>query len=296
MPTFRAQGGDIYFEQRGARADPRVLLIHGLGCQLVQWPDSLIDGVAAAGFCVVMFDNRDAGLSHESAEAPPSIEAVVAAANGDSALAPAYTLADMAQDAVDLLDHLGQAGAHIVGLSMGGMIAQHVAMSHAQRAFSLTSIMSSTGNPELPRRDEALMAFLAPLGAADTEAAVAAQTQAFQAIGSEHYDSAEVGFARFSRRAVERSFRPGGLMRQLGAIVADGDRRERLATVRSPALVIHGVEDPLVPVEAGRDTAAAIDGAQIVEIDRVGHDLPEPEVPRVVEAIVEHARSVELLR
>lgn len=296
MPTFHARGGNIYFEQRGARADPRVLLIHGLGCQLVQWPDSLVDGVACAGFCVVMLDNRDAGLSHESSEAPPAIEDIVAAANGDSTLAPAYALADMAQDAIDLLDHLGQAGAHIVGLSMGGMIAQHVAMSHAQRAFSLTSIMSSTGNPDLPRRDEALMSFLAPLGATDTEAAVMAQTHAFQAIGSDRYDSAKVGFARFSRRAVERSFRPAGLMRQLGAIVADGDRRERLTAVRAPTLVIHGVDDPLVPVEAGRDTAAAIEGAQIVEVEHMGHDLPEPEVPRVVKAIVEHARSVELLR
>ncbi len=296
MPTFHARSGDIYFEQRGARADPRVLLIHGLGCQLVQWPDSLVDGMAAAGFCVVMLDNRDAGLSQQSSAEPPAIEAIVAAANGDSALAPAYTLADMAQDAVDLLDHLGQAGAHIVGLSMGGMIAQHVAMSHTERAFSLTSIMSNTGNPNLPRREEALMAFLAPLAATDVEAAVEAQTQAFQAVGSRHYDSAEVGFARFSRRAVERSFRPAGLMRQLGAIVADGDRRERLAAVRTPTLVIHGVDDPLVPVEAGRDTAAAIEGARIVEIERMGHDLPEPEVPRVVEAIVEHARGVELLR
>ena len=296
MPTFHARHGDIYFEQRGARADPRVLLIHGLGCQLVQWPDSLIDGIAGAGFCVVMLDNRDAGLSHESSAAPPAIEAIVAAANGEPALAPAYTLADMAQDAVELLDHLGQAGAHVVGLSMGGMIAQHVATSHAERAFSLTSIMSSTGNPDLPRRDEALMAFLQPLAADDTEAAIEAQTRAFQAIGSEHYDSAEVGFARFSRRAVERSFRPAGLMRQLGAIVADGDRREDLAAIRTPTLVIHGVDDPLVPVEAGRDTAKAINGAQIVEIERMGHDLPEPEIPRVVEAIVEHARSVELLR
>lgn len=296
MPTFNARSGAIYFEQRGARANPRVLLIHGLGCQLVQWPDSFVDGMADAGLCVVMMDNRDAGLSHGHDDPPPDLAHLVAAADGEAELSPVYGLADMAQDAADLLDHLGQGGAHIVGLSMGGMIAQHLAFSHALRTYSLTSIMSGTGNPELPRGDDALTAFLAPLAATDAEAAIAAQTGAFQAIDGGLHDSAAVGFARFSRRAVQRAFRPEGLMRQLAAIVADGDRRERLAGIRARTLVIHGVLDPLVPVAAGRDTANAVPGAKLLEFERLGHDLSEPEIPAIVEAVVAHVREVDIAR
>ena len=303
MATFNTRNGAICFEHRGARADPRVLLVHGLGCQLVQWPDSLLDGIVAAGFCVVVFDNRDAGLSHGANAPPPSLEALLAEREAPGALAPAYTLSDMAQDAVDLLDHLGQAGAHVVGLSMGGMIAQRMAIEHPQRVYSLTSIMSSNGDPQLPRgTEEAERALLATLDSgaerppAPLETAIAHTAHEWKTIGGAHFDSEEVGIARFARRAVERAHRPQGTARQLAAIMADGDRSAALAEVAAPTLVIHGQADPLVPVEAGRATANAIPSATLLEIEKLGHDLPEPLVATLVDALVKHMSAVEVSR
>ena len=302
MATFNTRNGAICFEQRGARADPRVLLVHGLGCQLVQWPDSLLDGIVAAGFCVVVFDNRDAGLSHGASAPPPSLEALLAEREAPGTLAPPYTLSDMAQDAVDLLDHLGQAGAHVVGLSMGGMIAQRMAVEHPQRVYSLTSMMSSNGDPQLPRgTEEAEGALLATLAGADgaeasLEAAIAHTLHEWKTIGGPHFDSQEVGIARLARRSVERAFRPQGTARQLAAIMADGDRSAALAEVAAPTLVVHGQADPLVPVEAGRATANAVPGATLLEIEKLGHDLPEPLVATIVDALVKHMSAVEVSR
>ncbi len=296
MASFNAHSGRIEFEHRGARANPRVLLIHGLGCQLAQWPDSFVDGVVATGLCAVVFDNRDAGLSHDSDARAPSLEALFAAQDDPSAIVPPYTLSDMAQDAVDLLDHLGQAGAHIVGLSMGGMIGQRMAIEHAERVYSLTSIMSSTGNPQLPEpTSEALEALLGIL-AANSATAIAHIAQAWRTFAGPHFDSDEVGIGRFTRRAVARAYRPGGTLRQFSAILADGDRSAALAQVAVPTLAIHGNADPLVPVEAGRDTAAAIPGARYLEIDRLGHDLPEPAVNEIVAAVTAHIHNVEVSR
>lgn len=297
MAKFRAQSGEIHFQHRGSRANPRVLLIHGLGCQLVQWPDSLLDGLVAQGFCVVTFDNRDAGLSH-SVDAPrPSMEALLAHRAGTERLKPAYTLSEMAQDAVALLDHLGQGGAHIVGLSMGGMIGQRLAIEHPQRAYSLTSIMSSNGDPKLPSgSDQAEGALLATLTEQPKETAIAANAESWQQFAGPHFDSLEVGIARFARRAVERSYRPQGTARQLAAILADGDRSAALATVRVPTLVIHGNADPLVDIAAGRATAEAIADAKFVEVDKMGHDLPEPLIDELVLAISNHIHAVEVNR
>lgn len=304
MPKFNAKSGEIYFEHRGARADPRVVFIHGLGCQLVQWPESLVDGVVAAGFCAVTFDNRDAGLSHgpspsvsAAASRAEMVQALVAAQEAPGTLSPAYTLSDMAQDVIDLLNHLGQSGAHVVGLSMGGMIGQRLAIDHAERIYSLTSIMSSTGNPELPQpTPDALGALLGPALAADAEAAVRANVGMWTGIAGNHYDSERLGIARFAERAVRRAFRPDGMIRQLTAILADGDRRAALAGVAVPTLVLHGGADPLVPPAAGRDTADAVPDARYVEIDKMGHDLPQPTIAQVVDSIVEHIRAVEVSR
>ena len=297
MARFNAGCGEIYLEHRGARADPRVLFVHGLGCQLVQWPDSLVDGIVDAGFCAVMFDNRDIGLSEGPAEPAPSVEALLAAQADPSAFTPAYTLSDMADDVVALLDHLGQGGAHVIGLSMGGMISQRLAIEHPERVYSLTSIMSTTGNRELPGPpDEVVGALITTVSGADTETIVAQNIQAAKVFGGPHYDSEIHGIGRFARIAVERAHRPEGVMRQLGAILAAEDRREALANVEVPTLVIHGNADPLVPVEAGRDTAAAIPGAEYVEIDKLGHDLPEPVIGDMVEAITAHLRAVEVSR
>ena len=297
VARFNAQSGEICFQHRGSRADPRVLLIHGLGCQLVQWPEALLEGLVRAGYCVVVFDNRDAGLSHAANAPTPSLAALLAGRDAPTTLQPAYTLSDMAQDAVDLLDHLGQAGAHVVGLSMGGMIAQRMAIEHPQRVYSLTSIMSSTGGPQLPHgTEEAEGALLATLAEEPPEAAVAHVVAEWKAFGGPHFDSEQVGIGRLAARAVARAFRPAGTARQLAAILADGDRTGALANIAAPTLVLHGQADPLVPVEAGRATAAAIPGATITEFEKLGHDLPAPLIDPIVQALVAHLSAVEVSR
>ena len=202
----------------------------------------------------------------------------------------------MAQDTVDLLDHLGQGGAHIVGLSMGGMIAQRMAIEHPQRVYSLTSIMSSTGNPALPGPHSDAMAAAVALTEDNAETALARHIHAWRVWGGGHFDSRECGTARFAERAVERACRPHGIIRQYAAIVADGDRRGELADVDAPSLVIHGSADPLVPAAAGDDTATAIPGARYIEIPKLGHDLPEPAIAEIVEAISGHIQAIEVSR
>ena len=297
MARFRANSGEIYFDHSGSRSDPRVLFIQGLGCQVVHWPESLIEGVVAAGLCAVTFDNRDSGLSHGSDTPPPSLPSLLAARENPQGITPGYSLSDMARDAVDLLDHIGQGGAHVIGVSMGGMIGQRMAIEHPDRVYSLTSIMSSTGNPGLPApAEEAVGALLASAVAEDAEAAVPSSIQAWQVFAGPHFDSEKVGGARFARRAIERAYRPDGTVRQLAAILTDGDRRADLERVRVPTLVIHGNADPLVPVEAGRETAAVIPGAAYLEIDKLGHDLPEPVLDEMIAAITSHIHDVEVTR
>ncbi len=297
MARFRATDGEIYFEHSGSRADPRVLFIQGLGCQVVHWPESLIGGVVDAGLCAVTFDNRDAGLSHGSDVAPPSLTSLLAAQESPEAVTPAYSLSDMARDAVDLLDHIGQGGAHVIGVSMGGMIGQRMALEYPDRVYSLTSIMSSTGNPGLPPpTEEAVGALLASSGVEDAEAAIPLSIQAWQVFTGPHFDSEKVGGARFARRAIERAYRPDGTLRQLAAILSDGDRRADLERLDVPTLVIHGDADPLVPPEAGRETAAAVPGATYLEIEKLGHDLSEPVIGDMVSAITAHIHDVEVTR
>lgn len=297
MARFAAKSGEIYFEHSGSRADPRVLLIQGLGCQVVHWPGSLIEGLVDAGLCAVTFDNRDSGLSHGSEAPPPSLMSLLAARDDPGDLVPTYSLSDMARDAVDLLDHIGQGGAHVIGVSMGGMIGQRMAIEHPERVYSLTSIMSSTGNPGLPPpSEEAVGALLASSGVEDAEAAIPLSIQAWQVFAGPHFNSETVGGARFAARAIERAYRPAGTLRQLAAILADGDRRADLEELDVPTLVIHGGADPLVPPEAGRDTAAAIPEATYVEIEKLGHDLPEPVIGEVVSAITAHIHDVEVTR
>ena len=298
MAIFNARSGAMCFEHRGARASPRALLVHGLGCQLTQWPDRFVSALAESGLCVVTFDNRDAGLSHGPEDVrAPSPEALLAARQDASILKPAYSLSDMAADAIDLLDHLGQAGAHVIGFSMGGMIAQRMAIEHPHRVYSLTSLMSSNGDPSLPEAEEdAVRALLALLATETTETAVAHMARAWRTFGGEHFDSERLGLGRFARQAVERAYRPDGVGRQLAAILADGDRSPALATLATPTLVVHGKADPLVPFQAGEATSATIPGAQFLGIDKLGHDLPEPLIDTVVDAIAAHVHAVEVSR
>lgn len=288
MPSFNHVGLTLHYEQWGARADPPVLLIHGLSCQIIHWPPRLLELLVAAGHRVIALDNRDIGFSSKVDAPAPRVADIIANLGDLSGHPPAYGLSDMAADAVALLDHLGQAGAHVVGLSMGGMIAQTLAIEHPQRCFSLTSIMSSTGNPDLPPpAPEAFAAFIADRPA-DRAQAIAHYQRGWRVLGGSHYDSLDEGLARFSEQAVDRGFSNEGFARQLLAIRHAPDRRKPLAQVQAPALVLHGGADPLVPLAAGEDTAKALPNAKLRVFPKMGHDLPEPLVPEVAQAIIDH--------
>lgn len=290
MPFFQSQSLQMYFEQRGARSDPPVLLLHGIGCQLVQWPESFVQGLVTAGYRVLLLDNRDVGLSAKLDDlGTPDIAIMMAAmASGKPVNAP-YSSTDMAADAVALLDHLGQSGAHVIGLSMGGMIAQQMAIHFSQRLFSLTSIMSSSGAAGLPQPDPAAMAGLLAVPANTARETVIAQIRAtWNSFGGPHYKSDECGIGQLAAAAFDRCYHPSGFSRQLAAIVADTTRANDLAKVRTPTLVVHGDADPLTPLAAGQDTAARIAGATLSVVANMGHDLPEPLIPGIVATIAEH--------
>ena len=287
MPLASANGIQIEYETLGDPADPALLLIMGLGAQLTLWPVELVEALVAKRFYVIRFDNRDIGLStkFDSAGLPDMMAIGMAAMAGKPAPIP-YTLTDMAADAVGLLDALGIAKAHVVGVSMGGMIAQLVAATWPGRVLSLTSIMSSTGNRALPPAQPNAIAVLnnRPLSA-ELPDALAYGVMAARTIGSPGYPASEERLRERIERDYRRSFYPVGAMRQMAAIIADGDRRERLKAITAPTLVIHGEDDPLVPLEGGRDTAASIAGAELRTIPGMGHDLPLELVDEIADAI-----------
>ena len=288
MPTFTHANLDFHYEQWGARADPPLLLLHGLSCQIIHWPAHLVDRLTGAGYRVIAMDNRDMGLSSGMPGPAPRVAEILAAMDDLSRYPPPYTLSDMAADAIALLNHLGQAGAHIVGLSMGGMIAQTLAIEHPERAFSLTSIMSTTGNPELPPGEpEALAAFIADRPD-DRDQAIAQYQKGWDTVAGPHFNSLTAGLARFSEQAVDRGFSAQGFARQLLAILHQPDRRQALARLAAPGLVIHGSADPLVPLAAGEDTASALPNGQLRVFDKMGHDLPESLLADIAAAIIDH--------
>jgi pimeloyl-ACP methyl ester carboxylesterase len=292
----QANGIEIEYETFGEPANPAVLLIMGLAAQLTRWPLSFVENLVARGYFVIRYDNRDIGLSTKFDHAPvPELPALIGAMMIGQKPDVPYTLNDMAADAVGLLDALDIRRAHIMGASMGGMIAQLVAAEYPDRVLSLTSIMSSTGNPALPRSKPEAMAVLTsrPTGS-DREAMIAHGVRAEKIIGSPGYPvSGEAIRARVEGDFDRMHYSPGP-GRQLAAVVANGDRRAAIATIKVPTMVIHGADDPLVPVEAGRDTAATIPGAQITEVPGMGHNLPEALIPTVLDAFEKVARRAEV--
>ncbi|QNO28628.1 alpha/beta fold hydrolase [Sphingopyxis sp. OPL5] len=289
-----ANGIDITYEDKGPRDAPVILLVMGLGGQLTLWPDEFVDALNAHGFRTIRYDNRDVGLSTRfEAAGVPNLKWMFVKAALRLPVRPAYTLADMAADGVALLDHLGIERAHIVGASMGGMISQHIAARYSDRTLSLTSIMSTTGNPRLPRANKDAMAVLAnrPMSG-DPEAMIAYSVRAARVIGSPAYPAEEERLQRRVRGDFERGWYPQGVARQMAAIVADGDRRAMLKTIAAPTLVIHGEADPLVPLAGGKDTAASIPGARLMTIPGIGHDLPLALVDTLADAIAGHAREL----
>ncbi len=296
MPTITTSntGIEIFYEDHGKPENEAILLVMGLGAQLTLWPDELVDALVGEGFRVIRYDNRDIGLSQkmEGARAPSLATQVLRKKFGWPAKVP-YTLTDMAHDGIGLLDALEIDTAHVVGASMGGMIAQLMAVHHGPRLRSLTSIMSTTGNGKLPQAEKhAMDALIAPLAGTDEETLVAHGLNIARNIGSPGFPFDPQQQREKVLRNVRRSVYPAGLPRQLAAIIDDGCRRSRLAEVRVPTLVLHGEDDPLVKLAAGEDTARHIPGARLVTIPGWGHDIPMPLIDRIAGEIVTHARGV----
>ena len=293
MPKTTANGIEIHYEEQGDPAAPAMLLIMGFGAQLMLWPDELVEALAAQGFRVIRYDNRDVGLSQkfDGVKAPGFVKMTLLSKIGFTPKVP-YTLADMVDDGVGLLDALGIERAHIVGASMGGMIAQHVAARHPDRCLSLTTVFSTTGNPKLPpARPEAMKALITRPDSTEEGVLVEHGMMLARTIGSPGYPAPEDRLRERTLASVRRSFYPEGPTRHLSAIVADGDRRAMLRDIAVPTLVLHGEDDPLVPCEGGRDTAASIPGAKLKTIPGWGHDLPLELVDELAGAIGEHARQ-----
>jgi pimeloyl-ACP methyl ester carboxylesterase len=277
-----ANGIEIAYQTFGDRSDPTMLLVMGLGAQLIHWPEEFCELLASRGFHVVRFDNRDVGLSTKIEDAPvPDLMALVA---GDAGSAH-YTLDDMADDAVGLLDHLEIDAAHVTGASMGGMIAQALAIRHPQRVLSICSIMSTTGDANVGQaRPEALSVLMTPVPT-DRDGYIEFHVKAFKTIGSPGFPFDEE-FLRWRGGATfDRSVYPDGFRRQLAAIIASGDRTPVLGQISAPALVIHGSDDPLITVSGAEATARAIPGAKLLVIPGMGHDLPRGAWPEIVDAI-----------
>ena len=289
----RANGIDLCYQTFGDPAKPAILLIMGLGVQMLGWDDVFCSQLADRGYHVIRFDNRDIGKStwfdHEEV---PSLMALVAkSAIGLKPKVP-YTLADMARDSVGLLDALGIAKAHVVGASMGGMIGQQIAIDHPDRLLTFTSIMSTTGDSKLPSAKPEATALLTAKPAASFDEYLVFYRLLMKTLRAGEFPEDEALDEPRAKAAWHRGYHPAGTGRQLAAIIASGNRTKALAGVKVPTLVIHGRPDPLVPVEGGMATAAAISGAKLVILERMGHALPLSMWGDVIGAIAAHAESV----
>lgn len=279
-------GITLCYETFGDAASPALLLIGGLGDQMIGWRTGLCEQLVAAGFYVVRFDNRDAGLSTFMSELVDVAEVAQAVVAGEHTECP-YLLSDMADDAIGLLDHLGVERAHVVGVSMGGMIAQTMAIEHGHRVASLTSIMSTTGDSDVGIPTAEALEALAEPPSTTREQAVEGAVAHSRIWGGAFVDEADVraaAAAKWDRQPTD------GSARQLGAIMASGSRSEKLRALSAPTLVIHGTEDTLLPADGGERTADVIPGATLMIIQGMGHDLSRPLWPQLVDAIRNHAK------
>ncbi len=294
MAKITANGIQIEYDTFGKHGDPPLLLIVGLACQLIHWDEGLCEQLARRGHYVIRFDNRDAGLSTKLAESGiPDIGQIIKARMKGEVMRPPYTLEDMADDAVGLLDALEIEKAHICGISMGGMIAQTIALNHRQRILSLISIYSQTGNPALPPpTPEALECLLTP-PPMEREANITYTLDVWRTFSGTGFPLDEDWHRKIAAQAYDRAFYPEGVARQMAAVLAQKNRKSELGSVSVPTLVIHGADDPLVAVEGGKDTADAIPGAELVIIDGMGHDLPHGGAwSQIVDGIVNHTQKI----
>lgn len=297
MPQVKANGLDFEVESFGRESDPAIMLIMGFSAQMTMWPVSLCQGLADLGFRVIRFDNRDIGKSTHLLDkgAPNPMEAMAKIMAGQPVGPIPYQLDDMADDVVGIMDGLGIDRAHIVGASMGGMIAQLVAAKHGARAKSLVSIMSTTGRRDLPpARPEAMAVLITPPKSNSREDRMAQGRSIWRTIGSPGFPATDAELEEVVTREVDRvPFEPTGAGRQLFAIAVAEPRNEILKNVRCPTLVIHGADDPLIPMEGGKDTAASIAGAELLIVPGMAHDFTQALMPTFLNHIGQFVQSVE---
>jgi pimeloyl-ACP methyl ester carboxylesterase len=294
LPSIQVNDINIEYETQGDPDGEPILLIMGLGMQLISWPDSFCEGLVQQGFYLIRFDNRDSGLSTKLAHlGKPNTTLAMLKLMLRMRLKAGYTLDDMAADAVGLLNALHIRQAHIVGVSMGGMIAQIVAGNYPERTLSLTSIMSTSGRRGLPgpTREARKVLFAKPPGGGRIDDAVEHFVNTLRVIGSRAHLAPNAVLHQRIRASVERCLEPVGTTRQLLAIGASGDRVALLRRIQAPTLVIHGRQDPLVPIDCGRDVARLVPHAIMEEIDGMGHDLPDALNPSLTAMIGAHCRA-----
>jgi pimeloyl-ACP methyl ester carboxylesterase len=282
---------DIAYETFGDPSQPALLLVMGLATQMIAWHDDFCAELAGRGFHVIRFDNRDVGRSTAMRDLPAPTIRQLALRSKDAA---GYTLSDMAGDAVGLLDHLGIERAHIVGASMGGMIAQTIAIEHPDRVLSLASIMSNTGARWSGQPKLATYRVLLGKPPRERDKYVEHVQKVYKVIGSPDLERDEDDLRRLAARSYDRGLNPAGSGRQLAAITASGDRTERLGSVSVPTVVIHGTKDRLVSPSGGRATAKAIPGSRLVKVEGMGHDMPRAAWPQIIGAIAEHAHGADV--
>ncbi|MET0307656.1 MAG: alpha/beta hydrolase [Sphingomonas sp.] len=289
MSILKINGIELAYDEFGKADAEAILLIAGLGTQMIRWTVPFCEELAGRGFRVIRFDNRDSGCSTHFADGPaPDFGRLAAMLTAGQRPDVPYTLHDMARDAIGLLDALSIDRAHLVGRSMGGMIAQVVASEYPERALSLTSIMSSTGNPALPQAAPHVMAMMTrptPNPFEDEAGFVEHGTAFARCVAGSGYPFDAAAHQALLREEGRRAFDPGGFGRQIAAIAVTGDRRSRLATISAPTLVVHGAEDSLIPPACGEDTAASIPAAEFMLIPGMGHDLPEQCYRTIADAI-----------
>ena len=286
-----ANGIELCYDTFGDTAAPALLLVMGLAAQMIAWDEEFCEQLAKRGYFVIRFDNRDIGLSTKFPQhGTPDLMALLGQALMGRSVAAPYTLRDMAADAIGLLDALGIARAHVVGASMGGAIGQEMAIHHGERLLSLTSIMSSTGDPSLPQASPEAMAVLLSPPPTDRESYFASYKRTWAVLRGPGFPLDEARDLERAARAWDRGLNPPGVARQMAAILASGNRTSALSSVRVPTLVIHGDADPLVRHEGGVATAKAIPGARLLTINGMGHALPISMWPQLIDAIAAHAR------
>jgi pimeloyl-ACP methyl ester carboxylesterase len=293
MPKAKANNIEIEYDTFGDSSSKPLLLVMGLGVQMIGWREEFCEKLVDKGFYVIRFDNRDVGLSTKIEEAGvldvnDIVKAINAQIKGKEVQAP-YKIEDMADDAIGLLDALNVDKAHICGAPMGGMIVQEMAIKYPSRVLSLTSIMSTTGRADLPQPKPEAMKLLMTPSPEERDAYIEYSVNLWRVLHGSGFPFDEEEIREMAAKGYDRSFYPQGVNRQLVGILASGSRKDKLASVNVPTQVIHGGDDPLVPLEGGKDTAESIPGAELLIIEGMGHELPPEAWPQIIDAISANA-------